>query len=341
MQAKLTNFFRTQASQSFKDLITSETVYLAIGQIVSWPTTPPDADISQDGIQSVWDEMIGAKRIQAADTSICVDRIDWVSGTIYPQWSSTEEIIDWYVLTDERNVYVCMNNNSGIPSTTKPTGTSTATFTTPDGYQWKYMYTIDVTRFEKFVTPELMPVFTANIGDATPQAAVQAAANGGLGANAVYDLGGNTLSISTKFEYDEGGTITVQNHFCQISVVMNPLAYGTTTEYTATTARQTLRLSVDTTVGFVLDEEVLGNLNGATGKVVELDSTNNYIFLSDVAGEFSTAEIVSGASASASISGVNNPDFEPYSGQVLYVENIEPQLRDIEKTERVVVSIAW
>lgn len=65
---------------------------------------------------------------------------------------------NFYVLTDIFNVYKCIDNNGGVASTTKPTGTSTGTFTTADGYIWKFMYNIPAALRNKFLTTAYMPV---------------------------------------------------------------------------------------------------------------------------------------------------------------------------------------
>lgn len=67
----------------------------------------------------------------------------------------------FYVLTNERNVYKCLDNNGGAPSTIKPFSTSNVPFTTSDGYKWKYMYTIPNSLINKFVSISDIPVTTA------------------------------------------------------------------------------------------------------------------------------------------------------------------------------------
>jgi hypothetical protein len=49
-------------------------------------------------------------------------------------------------------------NTSGVSSTVEPTGTSTSIITLSDGYRWKYMYTITIPDYIKFVSTDFMPV---------------------------------------------------------------------------------------------------------------------------------------------------------------------------------------
>lgn len=67
----------------------------------------------------------------------------------------------FYVVTDEFNVYKCLDNNNGIRSKYKPTGTQLEPITTLDGYIWKYMYNIPINLRNKFFTDDYMPVVSA------------------------------------------------------------------------------------------------------------------------------------------------------------------------------------
>lgn len=78
-----------------------------------------------------------------------------------PSGATRLEDAKFYVLTEDFNVYKCLNNNYGAQSTVKPVSTSALPFTTADGYVWKYLYTIPSTLRNKFLTPLFMPVVNA------------------------------------------------------------------------------------------------------------------------------------------------------------------------------------
>lgn len=63
-----------------------------------------------------------------------------------------------YVITDEFNVYKCLDNNNGAASTYKPIGTVVDPVIMPDGYMWKYLYSIPIALRNKFLTDAYMPV---------------------------------------------------------------------------------------------------------------------------------------------------------------------------------------
>lgn len=67
----------------------------------------------------------------------------------------------FYVLTDDFNVYVCLDNNGGAISTVKPYGTSSTPVLLNDGYIWKYLFTLPLALRAKFLTTQYMPVATS------------------------------------------------------------------------------------------------------------------------------------------------------------------------------------
>ena len=81
--------------------------------------------------------------------------------TVAPSGTQKLENAVFYVVTDEYNVYQCLDNNNGVPSTVKPTGTSYDAVSVSDGYIWKFLYNIPIALRNKFLTDVYMPVVTA------------------------------------------------------------------------------------------------------------------------------------------------------------------------------------
>jgi hypothetical protein len=71
------------------------------------------------------------------------------------------EDANFYVMTDDFNVYKCLDNNLNANSTVKPTGTSVSPITTADGYIWKYMYNVPINLRSKFLNDQQIPVVSA------------------------------------------------------------------------------------------------------------------------------------------------------------------------------------
>jgi hypothetical protein len=140
---------------------------------ISQPTTS-NRDINVE----TYRKMIFGKRLDENSMKIMVKRNDWVSGTVYDQYDDTDpDIYDkaFFVVVDEgafKHVYKCLYNANGSPSTVQPLfqevrydptlyNADDDYYETTDGYQWKYMYSIDSIIFTKFATQNYIPV-TAN-----------------------------------------------------------------------------------------------------------------------------------------------------------------------------------
>jgi hypothetical protein len=195
MPAIATSKFRVHNAEQFLEAFSeaSNTImYLFVGGPTSFTddSNPPTPTNSTANIEfQPWRDAFGAKRIQTTDVVHVIDRYDWASGTVYDQYDDQDTNIlddDFYVLTDDYNVYKCLWNNGGAASTVKPTGTSTLSFDTADGYKWKYMYTITTSDALKFLTNDYMSVRTDNT--------IAAAANNGAIHVVTVTNGGSTYA---------------------------------------------------------------------------------------------------------------------------------------------------
>ena len=91
-------------------------------------------------------------------TSITSAYYEYVHTVAADSGATSLETATYYVMTDVFSVYKCIDNNNGATSTVKPTGSSSTTFTTADGYIWKFMYTIPAALRNKFLTESVIPV---------------------------------------------------------------------------------------------------------------------------------------------------------------------------------------
>jgi hypothetical protein len=78
-------------------------------------------------------------------------------------YSGVDKLEDaaFYVMTEDFNVYKCLDNNNNTPSTVKPLGTSVTPIETADGYRWKYMYNVPINLRNKFLSDDQIPVISA------------------------------------------------------------------------------------------------------------------------------------------------------------------------------------
>jgi hypothetical protein len=214
MPSLVTSKFRVYNADQFKEALGEAApsyLYMFIGRTRSWtddnnPPTPIDATANTEFEH--WRDMMSAKRVQSTDLSLVARRVDWTTGTVYTEYSHTADLntADFFVLTEDFNVYKCLFNDNGATSTTKPTGTSTTAITTADGYIWKFMYTLTAADAVKFLTEDYIPVKTLSSDDGTTQWDVHAAAvNGSIEVVEVTNGG-------TQFDnYNTGTLVSVAN----------------------------------------------------------------------------------------------------------------------------------
>jgi hypothetical protein len=177
----------TEAAQRYRSKI-----YLFVGRSQNWDLEkysgrtdvnefgPPDPYDSFDEMNEIYDDMIAVKRVTRSDVSQVIRRRNWTSGTIYDMYKNdyTPEKLsvngksslynsNFYVMNDSYQVYKCIYNGqsptypNGRPSTVMPIGDSTTIIESPsDGYRWKYMYTINISEYIRFVSSDFIPVKT-------------------------------------------------------------------------------------------------------------------------------------------------------------------------------------
>lgn len=138
-------------------------LYYFLGKIEQWNTNDDPAATpinSQHEEVSIRNNIAYLRRITPSEASLVTSRNTWNSGNVYPQWNHTIEMqnLPFYVVTDEYNVYKCLDNNNGVASTVKPTTNALFPFRTSDGYLWKYMYTVPSFKRTKFLSRNYLPV---------------------------------------------------------------------------------------------------------------------------------------------------------------------------------------
>lgn len=163
---------------------------------------------------------------------------------------------------------------------------------------------------------------------------------GGHGSNPIRELGGSNLMINMRLRYDEDGKLPVTNDYRQIAIIKDPLAHDEDYILTNTAFSQTVTLTLSG-VGddsFLEDEIVYqgSSLANASykGTVVAWNGSNQ-IKLTDVTGIVESQTLfgtISGATGVVSIP-ITDPELEPYTGELLYIDNIKPISRASDQIE--------
>ena len=198
---------------------------------------------------------------------------------------------------------------------------------------------------------------------------------GGHGSNAVTELGGHYVMAATTITQAEDDNFSTANDFRTVGIVVDPTTFGTSTVATASTARQTYVVKMSSSSGtFQADEVITQATTGAVGKVVEWDSTLSLLYYQQESFKgfgtnatsgnyvaFSGANVITGGTSGATgtpstttesvtlansttlslTTGYANPELEPDSGNIIYLENRKPIQRASDQTEDIKVIIEF
>jgi len=186
MSSVFSENLRIYNAEQFKHSISElgpTSIYLTIGRVRAWAddSDPPQANSGVATFNDIWQQMIAAKLITGGDVRHGIRRINWTSGTVYDAYDHCtcslllfNDDVNFFVLTTDWNVYKCLFNNNGAPSTVMPTQTITgASVEEQDGYVWKYMYTLTSEERIRFMTNSYIPVRTLLVDNNSLQWQVQ------------------------------------------------------------------------------------------------------------------------------------------------------------------------
>lgn len=162
---------------------------------------------------------------------------------------------------------------------------------------------------------------------------------GGHGSDPLAELGGSNLVLNVQFKSSEDGRFPVTNDYRQVALIEDPKVYKSTVTMANTSVAQVTILTLaGTSAEYVEDENVYQGTSmqdaAYSGKVVDWDSANQALKISNVRG-IPTAELLTGETSGAArfIRVIDTPDMQPYSGKLLYIDNIKPIARTVDQTE--------
>ena len=185
MPAIVTNDLRIKNSDTFAADMIATPNYIYIGRETPWDNEilPPALIGADQELFEVYNDLLAIKKIDPNAIQSVAQRIDWKTNTRYDQYDHrinmlekdvvSKYYLNFYVLTEEFNVYKCLSNNGGALSLERPTSQQINAFQTSDGYIWKYMYTLRSTDTINFLTTNWMPIYTLKYNDGSAQWQVQ------------------------------------------------------------------------------------------------------------------------------------------------------------------------
>ena len=280
----VTKKFKIHNSEQFVESLSeidATTLFFFVGKVDPWTdeaNVPPPTDSFANTNYDYWNQMVACKKITPSEVSHVLPRYNWRFGTSYSAYNHTNsELYDqrFYVVTDDFNVYKCVQNNiSNGASTVKPTGTGTQIIELSDGYKWKYMYSITPQDVLKFSTNQYIPVkkiTTEDIG--TKQYEVeQASVHGSI------DIINKTSNGDFKVIFT--GSPTDENGEIQDFLPYEQLVGSSTNNLADIVLHQDGAANV--TVSFIgekfaVNEEVKGVISGARA-IVHSSPESTYMF---------------------------------------------------------------
>ena len=195
MPAIITDRFKKEILLNLQKDIDSaaNNYYVSVGRPIDWNGTDT-APTPTNAIRTIRDaqyNMTAIKNVEAH--SFVIPRYTWSLGAIYQAYNDNSvghPTNSFYVITDENNIYVCLEAGQtalgqSVTSTVKPTGTLTTAFETADGYVWKFLYSVGALRASQFLSANFMPVTvfgpfdSDDAADHVEQVGIQNAATGG------------------------------------------------------------------------------------------------------------------------------------------------------------------
>ena len=195
MSAFVTDQFRILNAGSFVESISNNSYYaflglsnptpgsVGFGRTDNWNTSTTNNPVDNFQYLSHYrDTSLFGKKITSENARRVIRKVEWVANTPYDMYrhdyrqgnespvSKTVRLYDanYYVLTSEFKVYICIDNGSSTPDGTDPTVTGstiepTQTDVEPsvagsDGYRWKYLFSISPSDVIKFDSTEYITV---------------------------------------------------------------------------------------------------------------------------------------------------------------------------------------
>jgi hypothetical protein len=169
--------------------------------------------------------------------------------------------------------------------------------------------------------------------------------------NPAKELSANNVMVAVRIgEIDstEQGLISIDTSFRQIGLLRDPYKYGSTVAANTATANsvisQTTNLDVVAGSSFSLNEYVYqGSVSNPNAYGFINAQTTNGVRVTKVKGTFVTGLTLTGFSSGSSrtVTAISQPEFEPYTGDIMYTENITKLDRADGQAENIKLIVSF
>lgn len=172
---------------------------------------------------------------------------------------------------------------------------------------------------------------------------------GGLGADPRDDLRSTAIMFNSKPDGDEEGDFIVDQDFRQIGLLKNPKVDSDNgTEFTGSTGQGLKKLVFSSvTHGFTADNTIIGSTSQVKALIDRVDSSNVWYHQTEATGfgDFDSGEAVSetdgngAGTLDADHAPFTAPEFNPKTGELMYVSNHNAVARNTSQTEDIKIVI--
>lgn len=177
--------YRLQNATRLLNDIAANSYYFFVGDYLNHSNNSLQSipDITSSTLTLAYRNMIQGKLFGSNSASYMINNVQWTSNTVYAMYDDIDANLpneQFFIITTEgssHHIWKCLYNNFNARSTVQPLfaqANTTPFYQTTDGYQWKYLTTIDSATASKFSTTNYFPI-VANT--ATQQAAVPGTIN--------------------------------------------------------------------------------------------------------------------------------------------------------------------
>ena len=187
---------------------------------------------------------------------------------------------------------------------------------------------------------------TGGGGDSAQARAIIGPDNG-IGADPRDDLKSGAIMFNTKPSGAEDGSFVIDQDFRQVTLLKNIKQWDSDAVFTQETGLglNKLILTAVNDGPFVDDLIVQGSTSGTKAYIDDVDSNGIFFHQSDYTGygEFDSGETISivegGGSTTATVSNILRGEFDPMSGELLYIDNRAAVIRSTDQTEDIKIVI--
>lgn len=203
---------------------------------------------------------------------------------------------------------------------------------------------IDVTDFGYGYSRATVRVTGGNGSNAQARAVITPI--GGHGGNPIYELGASNLMIDVRMFGTEQNKYPSITDYRQVALLKDPWQYGTMNVSSNTVVSQTFDMTLynyavgvgasqDYTVGELVYQGPSYTESTFSARVVNWNSANAVLKVTQYSGYTTLAQTIYGMTTTTSkvVGAARTPDLQPYTGQILYVDNFSPITKDPDQID--------